>query len=103
MGPLALSSAAAVPQPVPDLSTPVGVVPAAGGAGLKHIPPDLEKHISKVTSQFEKQVVKFIRNKDCLLLALTNSKCLMNQVHIVIHQAFVLSSLLRKELTWMHV
>ena len=66
MGPLALPSAAAVPQPVPDLSTPVGLVPAAGGAGLRHIPPDLEKHISKVTSQFEKQVVKFIRNKELL-------------------------------------
>jgi hypothetical protein len=69
MGPPAQPAVASVPLHVPDLSTPVAVptvvlataaVPPVGrGAEGNRIPPELEKHITKVCSQFEKQVVKF--------------------------------------------
>lgn len=49
-----------------------------GGANSEvgRIPPELEKHISKVTSQFEKQVVKFLKNKELLSAGIEQLKVL---------------------------
>jgi hypothetical protein len=50
-------------------------VPTVGrGAEGNRIPPELEKHITKVCSQFEKQVVKRLRNKELLSVGNTQLK-----------------------------
>ncbi len=87
MGPFAQPAAAPVPLHVPGLSTPVVAAPAVlvaaaaihpvgRGAEGDRIPPDLEKHITKVCSQLEKQVFRFLRNKGLLVVGAEQLKVL---------------------------